>query len=989
VSRVVTAAGIVITVIAWAGMAVHDLSVMWLATRQHDYLEAMQAWVYVVLASVLVYGSLVYLFARWGHLTRLRTHRPAHDAELAAFRLAPVPAVAVLVPSYKEDPRVVRKTLLSAALQDYPRRSVVLLLDDPPVPLTVHDRTALAELRRLPADIERLLEPMRRRTVSALLTFEDTNVSATSQRLVAETRRLADLLHETADWFARQARNHEIRDHTDAVFVELTFLRERRRLQHKAEELMKQAKARRIDATILYAEYRGLAQRFDVTLRSFERKRYANLSHEPNKAMNLNSYLALLGGCFDEHCEHGQLLLKPAPAGSAKFVIPDTDYVLILDADSILHSEYTLRLAHRLGQPEHRRVAVIQTPYSAFPGAASSLERVAGATTDVQYQIHQGLTHYQATFWVGANAMVRMRALREIARTREERGYTITTFIQDRTVIEDTESTVDLRHRGWQLHNYPDRLAFSATPPDFGSLLIQRRRWANGGLLILPKLWRSGEKHRRRTMTLGEAVLRLHYLVSLAASNVALLALLVSGFDDRLASTWLPITAVPYYLLYAVDLRRAGYRRRDVFSVYALNMLLIPVSLGGVLASLHQAFTGTRSVFMRTPKVIGRTATPPRYIAAEATLFASWVLGAVAELYFRRRLNAALSLGNAVFLLYALLRFVGLRAACEDLAPIAQVLRQWWAGAISTWIAKTRRFATPAVVVLSLILPTPAMGTEISLTIDDLPAHGPLPRGSSREALVDAVIATLKRHGVTGAVGFVNGGQLSAVPEYSSIVARWIAAGYPIGNHTLSHADLNRTDIPTYLTDVERNETALAPYAAASAPTLFRYPYLHEGDTAEKRRAVRAALQRRGYQVAPVTVHFSDWAWNEAYVRCLSRGDVDAAEAVKRRLLRDADAALDWSERSARALIGRPVKQIMLLHLAAIHGVVLDDVLDLYARRGTRFIAVADAMADPIYGIDPGVIGYGNFLLQLAHATGRHAEPWRLQEVTDIERTCR
>ena len=44
------------------------------------------------------------------------------------------PALAILVPAYKEDPDVVRKTLLSAALEEYPNRRVVLLIDDPPEP---------------------------------------------------------------------------------------------------------------------------------------------------------------------------------------------------------------------------------------------------------------------------------------------------------------------------------------------------------------------------------------------------------------------------------------------------------------------------------------------------------------------------------------------------------------------------------------------------------------------------------------------------------------------------------------------------------------------------------------------------------------------------------------------------------------------------------------------------------------------------------------
>ena len=989
-SRFVTAAGIFITLVAWAGMVVHVLSVMHLAGREHEYVAATQAWVYAALASMLVYGSVVYLIARWGHLARLRSHRPASDVELAAFRLEPVPAVTILVPSYKEDPRVVRKTLLSAALQDYPRRTVVLLVDDPPIPTSAQDAKALDEMRQLPADIERLLAPMRDRMTTALAKFEITSMAASAPTLREQTRQLADLLRETADWFALQAHRHEIRDHSDRLFVELTYALESRRLQEHAERLMNWTDAERSDVTMLGAEYRRLARRFDVTLTSFERKRYANLSHEPNKAMNLNSYLGLIGGCFEEHREHGRLALWPAPPAIATFAIADSEYVLILDADSILHPEYTVRLAHRLSQPEHQRVAVIQTPYSAFPGAGSVLERIAGATTNVQYQIHQGFTHYGATFWVGANAMVRMRALRDIAQTRQERGYTIQTFIHDRTVIEDTESTVDLRDRGWQLHNYPERLAFSATPPDFGSLLIQRRRWANGGLLIVPKLWRCGWKHGRRRMTLVEALLRLHYLISLAASNVALLTLLAWGFDDRLASVWLPFTAIPYYALYAADLRQAGYRARDVLAVYALNLLLIPVSLGGVLGSLRQACTGARSAFARTPKIIGRTAAPAGYMAAELTLFCSWFFGAGMELYFRHRLNAAFSVGNAMFLLYALLRFVGVRAACEDLAPLRKALRQRWATVRGMWIARTRRLATPVIVVLSLLLlPPAATALEVAITVDDLPTHGLLPPGTDRKTVLDATIAALKRHGVTGAVGFVNGDRLRVESWRAAIIARWLAAGYSIGNHTLSHVDLHRVDPAAYVKDVELNDEALSRYSDGTGLRLFRYPYLHEGDTPAKRRAVRAALQSRGYEITPVTINFSDWIWNEAYVRCLTRRDSDAVDAVKRRLLQAADAALDWSEQSARTLMGRSIKHVVLLHLGAINAVILDDLLGMYERRGVRFIPVAQAMADPIYGIDPGMTAHGNFLLQLLHATGRRAEPLPSQPLAEIQATCR
>src|SRR5262249_34892872 len=161
------------------------------------------------------------------------------------------------------------------------------------------------------------------------------------------------------------------------------------------------------------------------------------------------------------------------------------------------------------------------------------------------------------------------------------------------------------------------------------------------GLLILPKLWRCAWNDGGRAMTVAEVALRLHYLTSLAASNIGLLILLAWGFDARLSSPWLPLTAVPYYGLYAADLRRAGYRYRDVLGVYALNLLLIPVSLGGVMRSLAQAFTGQRSAFGRTPKVTGRTAAPAGYVVSELALLTTWLFGAWIDLYLGRRLNAA------------------------------------------------------------------------------------------------------------------------------------------------------------------------------------------------------------------------------------------------------------------------------------------------------------------------------------------------------------
>src|SRR5438093_8482306 len=242
----------------------------------------------------------------------------------------------------------------------------------------------------------------------------------------------------------------------------------------------------------------------------------------------------------------------------ATWSVPDADYLLTLDADSIIVPDYAQRLVHYMSVPGNEWVAVAQTPYSTIPAAAGTLENIAGATTDIQYNIHQGFTAFGGTYWVGANALLRKRALEDIAQMDRERGYPITRFILDRTVIEDTESSIDLVSRGWQLYNYPERLAYSATPPDFGSLLIQRRRWANGGLIILPKLLSYLGRHVGRGRKAAEGLVRCHYLTSITTANLGLLVMLALPLGDRVETLWLPLAALPYYFLYARDLCRIG-----------------------------------------------------------------------------------------------------------------------------------------------------------------------------------------------------------------------------------------------------------------------------------------------------------------------------------------------------------------------------------------------------------------------------------------------
>ena len=96
--------------------------------------------VYVGITSVLALSALLYLVARQGALYRSRAHRRVPRAVIDSFFDTTLPTMTVLVPSYREEIAVVRKTLLSAVLQEYPFLRVVLLLDDPPNPKSAEHR---------------------------------------------------------------------------------------------------------------------------------------------------------------------------------------------------------------------------------------------------------------------------------------------------------------------------------------------------------------------------------------------------------------------------------------------------------------------------------------------------------------------------------------------------------------------------------------------------------------------------------------------------------------------------------------------------------------------------------------------------------------------------------------------------------------------------------------------------------------------------------
>ncbi|HEX4429033.1 MAG TPA: glycosyltransferase family 2 protein [Frankiaceae bacterium] len=655
------------TVLAWLTYFATWLTDQFITGGHHTARLRVEAVVYLITVTMLTGSALAYLTCRLGFFYRAREHRRMPRAALEHFFARKAPSVTVIIPSYKEDVRIIRTTVLSAALQDYPSLRVVLLIDDPAAPTRQKDRLLLEQARSVAPDLQDLLDPPCTRATAAMDVFALRGSQA--QLELADMTAAAAEYDAAAEWMTGLAETTEIVDHTDEFFVDQVL----RKLASDFSVTAGALRGAAADGVVLpwsrlLELYQRLAWTFKAELSSFERKQYVSLSHESNKAMNLNSYIGLMGGTYRDAVTVSGRELIPARNGHGDLEIPEPDYVLTLDADSVLLPEYCLRLVHLMEQSEHADVAVAQTPYSAFPGSGTRLERIAGATTDLQYIAHQGMTYYGATFWVGANAVLRKRALDEIRESTFVGSWEIRRYIQDRTVIEDTESTIDMRAKGWTLLNYPERLAYSATPPDFGSLCIQRRRWANGGVLILPKLWRTRKARASRgeVNRISETFIRVNYMASVAWSSISLLLLLAYPFDSQLISPLLGLIALPYFAGMASDLRYCGYKRIDVLRIYGFNLILMPVNLAGFLNSLVQSLTGEKSVFGRTPKVANRTVPDFIFVISPWLLtgLAGWTLWQ--DWTYHRWINFGYAVLNTTLALYAIVAFVGLRNSVAD-----------------------------------------------------------------------------------------------------------------------------------------------------------------------------------------------------------------------------------------------------------------------------------------------------------------------------------
>jgi len=261
-----------------------------------------------------------------------------------------------------------------------------------------------------------------------------------------------------------------------------------------------------------------------------------------------------------------------------------------------------------------------------------------------------------------------------------------------------------------------------------------------------------------------------------------------------------------------------------------------------------------------------------------------------------------------------------------------------------------------AALALLALLAAPAAAREakpqIVLTFDDLPAHSALPPDTTRVEIAQKAIKAFKDAGVGEVYGFVNGDQTAHEPAAAPVLDLWRAAGLPLGNHAWTHPNLNQTSVADYLADIDRTEALISPLMKGADYHWFRYPFLAEGDDPAKRMEVRKALAARGYRIAQVTMSFGDYMWNEPYARCVAAGDTAAISKLEASYLLAAAETATATRKDARALYGRDIPYVLLMHLGALDARLLPRLLAQYRAEGFEFTTLAKAEADPVFAPD-------------------------------------
>src|SRR5882724_8160095 len=211
----------------------------------------------------------------------------------------------------------------------------------------------------------------------------------------------------------------------------------------------------------------------------------------------------------------------------------------------------------------------------------------------------------------------------------------------------------------------------------------------------------------------------------------------------------------------------------------------------------------------------------------------------------------------------------------------------------------------------------------------------------------------------------------------AKLLTSWDQAGHLICNHSYSHKLYGeQTSYADFAVDFLKNEKVIAPYHNRTA--LFRYPFLKEGDSVDKRDRFRALLKERGYRVGHVTIDASDWYMSQRFVDRLSKQPKAPIAPYRDYLIAHLLDRAAFYRQLALDVLGRDIRHALLMHFNPLNALVLSEVLSALENAAWQWIDASLALEDPVFRSQPQIVPAGERLVwALAKETGRVNDRFR------------
>jgi peptidoglycan/xylan/chitin deacetylase (PgdA/CDA1 family) len=268
---------------------------------------------------------------------------------------------------------------------------------------------------------------------------------------------------------------------------------------------------------------------------------------------------------------------------------------------------------------------------------------------------------------------------------------------------------------------------------------------------------------------------------------------------------------------------------------------------------------------------------------------------------------------------------------------------------------------------------------QVSITIDDFNWFD-IPQMSAEarnRALLDALRSHSIKAGLFVCAKFVDN------ETGQKLLSAWDKEGHLIGNHTYSHKNYNNVSFEQFSEDVLRGEAVIRKQPRFKK--FFRFPFLKEGDTADKRDIMRRFLKANGYRNGHVTIDASDW-YVDTRMRDRLKNNPDTNLSPYRDYYLNHiwERSLYYDDLSRKAL-GRSVKHTLLLHHNVLNGLFLNDLMEMYKKKGWRLIDAEEAFGDSVFSSAPNIAPAGESLIwALAKETGKFEKLLRYPGESDV-----